>query len=181
MLDLQAQPYDIVIRDIPQAPSSDLIDQAAYSHVITIGDYLFVNKVVEVYRQEHLVSSCLFSSDIGVGAIAHSAVIIDQICYIAVAQFVFALELPQLTVQWKSAVDASVCFGLYILPHFDGFITHGEQDITRLSFNGIILWSAGGKDIFSNGIAIETDHITAVDFQGERYHIDSITGEITLI
>lgn len=181
MLDLQAHPYDIVIRDIPQAHSSDQIEPAIYSHAITIGDYLFVNKVVEIYRQGELVSSCLFSSDIGVGAIEHSAVIIGQVCYIAVAQFVFALELPQLTVQWRTAVDSSVCFGLYVLPHTDGFITHGEQDITRLSFSGTTLWSASGNDIFSNGITIETDRITAVDFQGERYHIDSTTGEITLI
>src|SRR6266536_5195 len=128
MLDLQAQPYDIVIRDVPQARSFDLTEQMAYSHTITVGDYLFVNKAVEVYHQGQLLASCLFSSDVGVGASEHSAAIFDQTCYVSAAQFVFALELPQLTVQWKAAVDASVCFGLYVLPHGDGLITHGEQD-----------------------------------------------------
>ena len=127
-----------------------------------------------------MIASCLFSSDLGVNAREHSALIIEQTCFIAVAEFIFALELPQLIVQWKAAVDPSECFGVYVLPQADGLITHGEQDIARLAFDGTIIWSASGKDIFSNGIAIEGDHISVVDFQGERYQIDSATGEIKL-
>ena len=181
MLELQSQPYDIVIHELPQDHPPALSEPVRYSHTITIGEYLFVHKVVQVFHQGQMIASCLFSSDLGVGAHEHSAVTIEQTCFIAVAQFVFALELPHLNVQWKAAVDPSECFGVYVLAEADGLITHGEQDIARLAFDGTLIWSASGKDIFSNGIALEADHVAVVDFAGERYQIDNRTGEIKLV
>jgi hypothetical protein len=181
MLRLQAQPYTIIIRDIPASSSLETLEQLSYTHAFTFGSYLYVRKVIEVYDQNQPISTCLFSSDIGVAAVEQSAIIIDKTCYIAVAQYIFALALPDLTAQWKCAVDASICFGVYALPLSNGLISHGEQDIARLALNGTIAWTSSGKDIFTNGMTIDDDHIIAVDFNNETYHIDIATGNSKLI
>src|SRR3954451_25158297 len=129
MIRLQALPYTIIIRDIPASQASETRDQSPYTHVFTFGSYLYVCKVLEVYDQNQPISTCLFASDIGVGAVEQSAIIIDTTCYLAVAHSIFALALPNLTVLWICAVDASICFGVYALPVSRGLITHGEQDI----------------------------------------------------
>jgi hypothetical protein len=181
MLYLQAWPYSIIIRDIPTPSSFESLDQSSYSHVFTFGNYLYVNKVIEAYEQNQPIATYLFSSDIGVGAVEQSAVIIDKTCYVAVAHFIFALALPSLTVQWTCAVDASVCFAVYALPTLNGLIAHGEQDIVRLSLDGMIDWSASGKDIFTNGMTIDDNHIIVVDFNNEIYHIDIETGASQIV
>jgi hypothetical protein len=54
-------------------------------------------------------------------------------------------------------------------------------EIARVSLTGEIVWSAGGKDIFSEGFQIVGDYIEAIDFNHEVYRVDIATGRSKLI
>jgi hypothetical protein len=110
-----------------------------------------------------------------------SAVVVDNSCYIGVGNMLCSLALPTLELRWATNVDDATCFGVYHCPEYDCLLTHGELQIARVRLNGEIVWSAGGKDIFSEGFRILRDHIEAIDFNHEIYRIDIKTGRSEII
>ncbi|MEP6988826.1 MAG: hypothetical protein ABI970_24710, partial [Chloroflexota bacterium] len=71
--------------------------------------------------------------------------------------------------------------GVYHLPQLESYLTHGELDIARVSYDGEIIWSSSGKDIFSNGFTLYDTFVEAIDFNNEKYHIDLSTGQSHII
>ena len=110
-----------------------------------------------------------------------SAIVVDDHLYIAIGNLVCCLDLPSLVLLWHKEVDFANSFGIYLSPDNLGIISHGELDIVKVSFAGEILWSAGGRDIFTGDFTIYMDHIEVFDFNDDKYEIDIISGESVLV
>jgi len=108
----------------------------------------------------------------------HSAVVVDERCFVAVGNSVFALSLPDLSLIWKQPADIASCFGIHYCMEQNCLISHGECEIARLSLDGEVEWTAQGKDIFTQGFRLFPDRVEAVDFENQRYCIDLETGTI---
>jgi hypothetical protein len=111
----------------------------------------------------------------------NSAIIVKELLYIAVGNLICCLSLPMLNLEWNCEVDAGICFELFYLSSENCIISHGEQEISRINMLGNKEWSASGKDIFTEGMSIYSDHIEVIDFNHENYSIDIKNGDIHLI
>ena len=111
----------------------------------------------------------------------HSAVIVNRSCFVGVGDMLCSLPLPSLELTWATEVDTATCFGVYYSPQHDCLLSHGELQVARVSLSGDIVWSAGGKDIFSESFQIIGDDIEVVDFYHNVYRIDIATGRCKLI
>ncbi len=107
----------------------------------------------------------------------HSAVVLDDKLYLAVGYRVacLSLDLPHRLV-WSTQVDIATCFGIYWDNARRALISHGEIEIARLSLDGNVIWSAGGADIFTEGVRLLPDYIEVVDFNHTVYRVDYVTG-----
>jgi hypothetical protein len=92
-----------------------------------------------------------------------------------------SLSLPTLELKWATKVDTATCFGVYYCPQDNCLVSHGECEIARARLSGEIVWSASGRDIFSEGFRIVGDHVEAVDFYNGVYRIDIVTGRCELV
>ncbi|WP_051945588.1 hypothetical protein [Verrucomicrobium sp. BvORR106] len=110
------------------------------------------------------------------GVHEHSALIADEILFIACGAYVTALQLPGLDQLWSSQVDDQTCFGVYHHPIHHCLITHGEQAITRINFDGSMVWQAEGDGVWTGPLELEAQTIAVTDDSGRRYELDITTG-----
>lgn len=115
------------------------------------------------------------------GVHPHSAVVHDRRLMVAVGPHLCALGLPKLDLHWSVAVDDATCFGVYYSAKHDCYVSHGELAVARVALDGTIVWSAGGKDIFTEGFTLRDDDVEVVDFNHEKYRIDLATGRCSLV
>ena len=106
----------------------------------------------------------------------HSVLVRGDVCCVAVGPFVCALRIPDLALAWQTEVDGATCFGIYDAPAFQSIISHGECEIARLDYDGNLIWSSGGRDIFTEGFSLFDEHIDVVDFEGQHYRFDILSG-----
>ncbi len=78
----------------------------------------------------------------------NSALIQDEVLYLAIGNQVCSLSLPDLNLIWYQQVDPGSCFGIYFSAENRCLISHGEQNIARLSLDGDILWPTFRSVIF---------------------------------
>lgn len=124
--------------------------------------------------------SCILLAGGGATGIhEHSAVILDDTCFVAVGDTLCSLALPSLDLLWHRQVDTATCFGVYYSAKHHCLISHGELEIARLSLSGDVEWSSVGADIFSEGFELHPDYIEAVDFNQAVYRMDIATGAST--
>jgi len=88
---------------------------------------------------------------------------------------VYALSLPMLTYDWHTEADGAACFELYMVK--DSLIVRGEMNISKLSFNGQLLWQFSGRDIFvspdgNDTFHLRDDYIEVTDWNHDTYRID---------
>jgi hypothetical protein len=92
-----------------------------------------------------------------------------------------SLSLPTLDLTRATKVDKATCFGVYYCPEHDCLLSHGELQVARVSLKGEIVWSASGRDVFSEGFRIVGDHIEAIDSYHGVDRIDIVTGRCELL
>lgn len=144
--------------------------------------YISSQHAVVVKQNEEEIASHIFAADGGASGIHdHSALIHQNRLLLAVGNHLCALEIPSLDVIWKTQVDWATCFGVHLPPRRDCLISHGELDISRLSFDGKIEWQSGGADIFTGGLQTFEDHIEVEDWNGQRGRFDIKNGKSELI
>ena len=115
----------------------------------------------------------VFGESGGCSAIhSHSAIFVNGHIFLAVGNSVACMRLSPFEFKWAKQVDSATCFGIYYQPQHQALISHGELEITRLSRDGDIQWSASGADIFSEGVSLLADFLEATDFNGNVYHFD---------
>ncbi len=126
--------------------------------------------------------SCILLAGGGAtGVHSHSSIIVNDACFVAVGDMLCALSLPTLDLEWATKVDAATCFGVYYSDEHECLLSHGELEICRLTLSGEVVWSTGGKDIFSEGIRVTRDYVEAIDFNQNLYWIDIVSGRSELI
>ncbi len=128
------------------------------------------------------ISSCALGAGGGWSRVhEHSVVFVEGACIVAVGDTLCSLSLPDLSVRWATQVDSATCFGVYYDARHGCLLSHGELEIARVTVEGKIVWSVGGKDIFSEGFEILGDQIEVTDFYQQRYRIDIATGHAELV
>jgi len=132
---------------------------------------------VRVFEQSIEVSSCILLAE-GVTTEVHdnSAVMHNDVCVVAVGPYMVALSIPTLEIQWVTIADEYTCFGVFHSVKHKTFISHGENEIARVTYDGKIVWHKGGADIFSGKCHLEDDKIIVHDFDDRRYIFDVGTG-----
>jgi hypothetical protein len=116
-------------------------------------------------------ANCVILAGGGGTTITNNSIIIIDRVWVAIGDEVVCLSLPSLDMLWHNKFDYYTCFEIFISPDNKGIIIHGEMQISKITFDGDIIWTTDGKDIFSEGFSIFPDHIEAVDFNNERYSI----------
>jgi hypothetical protein len=182
-LRINKQPFEVEIIDEPLYSVSSTDNIRKYSKEYLLGED-FSNAPrfgIVVKNSDGVESSCfVLGNSIGVKPHDNSAVVVGENLFISIGNLVCCFEIPSLTLQWQRQVDTATSFSVYVSPDKKGIISHGELEITKVSFDGQILWSASGKDIFTEGFTIFPDHIEVVDFNHERYNISLSDGQISL-
>jgi hypothetical protein len=134
-------------------------------------------RVTVVYGAETV--RCLLTAGGGASRVhEHSAVLIDDHCYVGVGDTLCALSIPHLRLEWHRKVDWATCFGVYFSPKHNCLLSHGELEISRIELDGRIVWQTGGRDIFSEGFRHDDDMIEVTDFYRTTYRISIATGKI---
>lgn len=132
------------------------------------------------YNGEHY--SCLILAGGAYSTVDEESVIVfDDTLFVAIGNLVCRLSLPLLEIKWHREVDFATCFGIYYIAKENCIISHGECSIARLSLDGDIVWSMGGKDIFTEGFTLYENHIEAIDFNHEKYRIGLSNGKSSII
>jgi hypothetical protein len=167
--------YDAQSTDNPCPPDQEyFIEDDGYSASSR-------HRIVIRRGDDVLASRVLLAGGGASGVHARSAFVRGDTCFIAVGPFVCALELPTLRLLWHTRADTFTCFGIYDAPRYESIISHGELQIARLNYSGQLLWSASGRDIFSEGFTLRDDHAEAIDFNGINYRFDLETGQLQIV
>ena len=124
-----------------------------------------------------IVAKCILLAGGGASGIhEHSAIVREDSCIVACGPFMASLTIPTLKLNWATQTDDATCFGVYESREHSCLFSHGELLIARVSYDGTIVWNAGGADIFTNGFRIRGNVIHAIDFYDREYLIDIETG-----
>ena len=130
---------------------------------------------------EIIIQVCVAASGGGTTIHDTSFVIADDTLSLCCADTVFSLTLPELILRWKTKADDVTAFEIF--RHSDGFIVHGEMEITRLDENGRIVWQFSGPDIFTTPTGrdyfrIDGNRIYAANWDNVTFELDAVTGEL---
>lgn len=129
-----------------------------------------------IYRDAQIIDSCMVIGSGGATGIHKNSSIVDNDrLVICCCDTVFCLTLPGLELKWKTQADQVTCFQIF--KQQDGYIIHGELQVTKLDKDGNKKWEFGGADIFvsidnEEEFKIESDGILLTDFAKTKYKID---------
>jgi hypothetical protein len=136
-----------------------------------------------VKKSDTQIASAIICESGGATAITKKSFIIeDDRIWICVCNKVYCLEIPNLDLVWRKEIDFITNFSIHKIQ--DDFIIHGELDIKRITKDGEIVWSFGGRNIWVNQegkteFNIENDTIHLFDFESNEYILD-FNGETIL-
>lgn len=153
-----------------------------YGREYRLSDGLFTSyHAVECEEGGRTYSSIIAGSGGATTIHEHSAIVRDGSLFLAVADSVCRLAIPNLEMIWHKRLDEATCFGIYWSERHRCLIVHGELGISRVSLDGEVAWRASGKDIFSEVLRLSDEHIVVEDSNHERYQIDLVTGRSRII
>jgi len=182
---LKDNEHVVPIRDESSIVYSDDSSQVLSSYRIryALGDKYYVPSTAHsVHYGEPELHTCLLLASGGSSTVhSKSGLLHNAKCLVAVSSFLVCLQLPDLELVWQTQVDSSSCFRVYHLPNYRSYLSHGELEIARVSYEGEILWSSGGKDIFTGEFTLYDNYVDVLDFNDEKYRIDLLTGHSRLV
>ena len=168
---------EIIPEDFRYDPSS-ADNVRTYERAYRLGDSQSSVHGVKVYADEHLIASAVLIAGGGASGVhERSALVAPSVIYVAIGDHVVCLSLPTLELAWATKTDWATCFGVNAIHGSADVLSHGEVEIARVSNSGRILWSTSGKDIFTGEVSIHDHTVKAVDFEGESYVFDLLTGQ----
>lgn len=105
----------------------------------------------------------------------NSFIIENDKIWISIANKIYCFKIPSLELIWHKELDSFANFSIYKLE--EDILIHGELEIFRITKNGDITWSFGGRDIWVNTegkkeVSIENNTIRLFDFDSNEYVID---------
>jgi hypothetical protein len=135
-----------------------------------------------VLRDVEIVNSvCICSSGGHTGIHPTCSIFEDTRLLICCADSIFCLTVPELDLSWVTKADSATCFEIFNCE--DGYIVHGELEISRIDKGGRIVWQFSGSDVFTtltgkDDFTLNGNVIEAVDWNGIKFLIDVKTGEL---
>lgn len=183
MLRLSHTQYQITIDNDPSFTFGSIDNPHFYDHAYRLDDERYaptsLHAVGVTQLDELPIASCILGASRGSSGLhEHSAFIHADTLFFAVGPFVVSLQLPLLSLNWKVMTDQVTCFGVYHAPEHRCLVSHGELEITAVTYEGAIIWSNSGADIFSNGFSTSRDRVIAIDWNEDRYVWDITTGKL---
>jgi len=170
--------YELIITNKTnyQSNSSELF--ANYDrNYLTESEYLLATIFgLKIFENGTEISSAIIGAEGGASGLSENSQIIEnEQILICCSDSVFCLELPTLNLKWKIKPDEITSFRIFKINN--GYIVHGELQITRIDNEGKIIWKQGGADIFVNpngkdDLEINDDFIKAVDWENRVYKWD---------
>jgi hypothetical protein len=183
-VELKSGSFALTLLDDPTYTPGSADNLQQYDHEYCfVEEYRPVSKYGLICKQPEGASrSCILLAGGGASRVhEHSAVVVHGSCFVGVGDMLCSLSLPTLNLRWATKVDSATCFGVHYCPQHECLLSHGELEIARVSLRGEIVWSASGRDIFSEGFQIMGDHVEAIDFYQGVYRIDIVTGRCQLV
>jgi len=182
MLELIAGKYRVTIENDPTHSVGSTDNVHRYDHEYQLDDtgteYAVTSRhALRCSDDIESIATCILLAGGGASGIHdHSALIHDGSCIVAVGPFVVSLALPSLRINWALQIDDATCFGVYDSPRLGCLFSHGELLISRVSYDGTIVWQTGGADIFTNGFQLDGNVVRVTDFYDREYVLDAETG-----
>lgn len=148
--------------------SKIFFDESEFEFPTKIGLKLFENGDI-------IQSSIIGSIGGGTGIHRSSQIIEDDRILVCCSDSIFCLSIPELDLIWKTQADQATCFEIF--KYRDSYVVHGELEISRLDYNGRIMWQQSGADIFTtpkgeNDFKITEEYIKATDWDNRSYKFD---------
>ena len=141
---------------------------------LTESDFKLPTKIgVKLYENGTELNSAIIGAEGGATGLHKTSQIIESNrILICCCDSVFCLELPTLNLNWKTKVDWATAFEIFKIEN--GFIIHGELEITRIDNDGKVVWQNSGADIFvsqdGNGeFEVREDFVKATDWDNRMY------------
>ena len=181
-MEINYRTYQIEIFDDPTFVPNSYDNKREFKKNFFEGDTLRETKFSGTKRAIILrengaeVSSAIICEVGGATMITPQSIITDNNkIWICICNKVYCLEIPTLELRWKKEIDFITNFSINRLEN--DLILHGELEIKRITLEGEIVWSFGGRDIWVNiegkpEFTIEEDKIRLFDFESNEYVID---------
>jgi hypothetical protein len=173
-----------LINDTTYNPGSsdNLMDYARFYSNEMHPDYHYLTRhgIFILKNDEIETSICICSSGGHTGIHPTCAVFEYNHLTICCADSIFCLRVPELDLAWMAKADFATCFEIF--KYEDGYIVHGELEISRLDKDGSKIWQFSGSDIFTtptgkNDFILNGNVIEAVCWDGVKFKIDARTGQ----
>jgi hypothetical protein len=171
----------------------EVLDEANYilNSVENLRQYNKVYSYVNDYEDQflptskHAISIKEFGKEIsnaiicdvggGTGIYENAFIFDNDKIWIHICNKIYCLEIPSLDLIWNKEFD--IFTNLSIYQHENDILIHGELEIFRITKEGEIIWSFGGRDIWINTqgkteFSIEDNVIRLFDFESNEYVID---------
>ena len=183
MFKLWQRQLEVRIDNDPSFTFGSVDNPPPYDHAYRLDDEPYtptsLHTVSVSQEDDEAIASCILGASGGASGVhEHSAIIHADSLLIAVGPFVASLQLPTLTLNWKVKTDWPTCFCLYQSPENRCYISHGEVDVSAVSYDGAIIWSNSGANIFTNGFSVLQNQVTAIDWNEDKYVWDISTGKL---
>lgn len=182
MLELAAGKYRVIIANDPTYAIGSADNVRSYDYEYHLGDaraeYTVTSRhTVTMTEDNKTIANCILLAGGGASTVhAHSAILHQDSCVIAVGPFLASLVLPTLELNWATQADDATCFGVHESQDHQCLISHGEMEISRVTFDGTVVWQASGADIFTNECLLYGDVVRVKDFNDREYILDINTG-----
>lgn len=134
------------------------------------------NKHTIIIKESGTLISNAIIYESGVSGIYNDSFILeDDKVWVLIYNKIYCLEIPSLELSWQKELDSHPNISIHKLKN--DFIIHGESLIFRISKEGDIIWSFGGRDIWFNiegepEVTIENNTIRLFDFESNEYVLD---------
>jgi len=183
MLRLPHRQLEVTIDNDPSFTFGSIDNPHSYDHAYRLDDEPYVptllHTVMVTQDDEKPDASCILGASGGASGVhEHSAIIHADSLLLAVGPFIASLKLPKLTLNWKVKADWATCFGVYHAPEHRCYLSRGELDVAAVSYDGAIMWSNSGADIFTNGFSVSQNQVTAIDWNKDSYVWNIATGQL---
>jgi len=144
---------------------------------LTESDYNLATKFgIRVSENGIEISSAIIGAEGGASGLHETSQLIENNrILICCSDTIFCLDLSTLNLNWKTKVDQATAFEIFGIDN--GYIIHGELEITRIDNSGKIIWQNSGADIFvtpegKDDFEIKQDYIRATDWEKRNYEWD---------
>ena len=181
MLQLHHRETKIAVENVPHYGAAEDASARHFDREISLDDtsgYHTTSKhAITIRHHSELIASVIVLAGGGASGVhKNSAIILGDTLLLAIGLHIACLTLPTLKLNWATQTDDATCFGVHYSRSHHFILSHGELQISALTPDGTIIWSAAGADIFTNGFTFDDNRIIARDFNDRDYVIDIASG-----